>query len=79
MSQKVIHRIVRLDFLIRTKSTGTPKQLAKKLAISERTLYIYIAFLKQLGAVIRYCRSRNCYYYEEEGYFICGFVKSGVS
>lgn len=37
-----------MDELIRTCSTGTPKEFACKIGISERTLYEYLSFLKNV-------------------------------
>jgi Mn-dependent DtxR family transcriptional regulator len=65
--QKYIERIRYLDFLIRTKATGTVMQLAKKLDLSEPGTMKYIKEMKELGCPIKYCRKRNSYYYSEEG------------
>ncbi|WP_315821834.1 helix-turn-helix domain-containing protein [Paraflavitalea speifideaquila] len=59
----------RLDALIAAKRTGTPKQLAEKLGLSERTVRNYITTLKELGAPIHYDRKRQSYYYIEDGHF----------
>ncbi|MCP3930558.1 MAG: helix-turn-helix domain-containing protein [Bacteroidetes bacterium] len=53
----------RLHHLIRRKATGTPAQLAQRLDISERTVYNQIRSLKELGAEIKYCKTRQSYYY----------------
>ena len=55
-----------IDFLIRTKATGTPKDFSKRLNISERKLFRIISDLKSEGFPIAYCKARQCYYYEEE-------------
>lgn len=65
--QKYIERIRHLDSLIRKKGTGTVKQLAKKLELSESGVMKYIKEMKELGCPIKYCRNRNSYYYTEEG------------
>lgn len=69
-----IRRIERLDRLIRTKASGTPRDLAKKLKISERSLYYHLKLIKEMGAPVKYSKSRNCYYYEYEGKLILGFM-----
>ncbi|MCH7399021.1 HTH domain-containing protein [Belliella sp. DSM 107340] len=75
MSQKLIERISRLDQLIRLKSTGTPKELANRLEISESTLYETISMMKQLGAPINYDKLRKSYYYQAEGKIEIKFIK----
>jgi transcriptional antiterminator len=60
-----------LDTLIRKQGTGTPKEFAKKLKVSEATLHNYLGYLKDLGASIVYCAHRKSYYYSEgEGFVI---------
>ncbi|GAO41958.1 HTH domain-containing protein [Flavihumibacter petaseus] len=76
MAKHVIDRLDRLDNLIRTKSTGTPQDLANKLNISRSTLYEYIGLLKSMGAPISFCRRRNSFYYEVEGKFHFNFKAS---
>ena len=67
-------RLVRIDYLIRIKGTGTPSQLANRLDVGERTIYEYINIMKSLGAPIHYCRHRRSYYYDKEGAFTISFV-----
>ncbi len=71
--QKYIGRIHHLDALIRTKATGNPKQLAKKMSLSERAVLQYIRMLKEMGCPVKFCRKRNSYYYEKEGKVIISF------
>ena len=59
-----IRKIIRIHDLITAKQTGTPKELAQKLEISERTVFSYIAYMReQLNAPIAYDNNRS-YYYE---------------
>lgn len=58
-----IERIHRLDQLISMRATGTPQQLANKLAISRRMLYEYIHTLKDMGGAIAYDKTSQSYYY----------------
>jgi len=54
--------------MIRLKSTGSPRELARKLNISPSTLYEYLLILKQIfRAPIFYCRERRSYVYRESG------------
>jgi len=67
-------RLVRIDYLIRIKGTGTPSQLASRLEVGERTIYEYINIMKALGAPIQYSRQRRSYYYDKRGSFTISFV-----
>ncbi len=64
---KIITDLQRLDELIRRRQTGTPKELAKKFAISSRTLYRRIDFLSSLDVPIVYDEFLQSYKYEYEG------------
>ena len=59
-----LKRLERLDSLIRRKATGSSDQLAARLGCSRRTAYNLLKTLRELGAEIRYCKERCCYYYE---------------
>lgn len=62
-----IRILIRIDELIRTKLTGTPKQLAQKLEISERSVHYYIAFMKnEMKAPIVYDSKNETYLYETD-------------
>ena len=76
MLQTMIGRLYSLDYYIRTKSTGTPKQLADKLNLCERQAREYISLFRELGASVKYDRSRNSYYYEFEGVFNFKFSRN---
>lgn len=79
MPKHIVKRLERLDYLICTKATGTPGQLASKLNLSERCVRRYICILKELGAPVIYCRKRKSYYYEEAGRFYFTFCKTGFN
>lgn len=78
MPKHYFNRFESLDHLIRTKATGTPKKLSQKMGVSERTVYEYIDVLKSLGAPISYCRIRESYFYENEGYFHFRFIHQNL-
>ena len=62
-----IRIVMKLNEFIITKHTGTPKQLARKLEISERSLNYYISFMRnELKAPIVYDRKSETYWYETE-------------
>ena len=77
--KRILHRLIRLDYLINLKSTGTPAELAIKMGISERSVYDYLKLLKDFGAPIKYSRLKGSYYYESEGRFVISFQESGAS
>jgi predicted DNA-binding transcriptional regulator YafY len=58
-----IERLQRIDNLIRHKATGSPKELAERLEISESTLYEDMNDLRTMGAEIIYCRYYMSYKY----------------
>ncbi|HEV3250551.1 MAG TPA: HTH domain-containing protein [Puia sp.] len=70
----LLHRLLRLDFLIHHKSTGTPADCAQKIGISERSLYDYLRILREMGAPVRFSRGRRTYYYAEGGHFHISFL-----
>ncbi|MBP6755284.1 MAG: HTH domain-containing protein [Bacteroidia bacterium] len=65
-----IRIIIRLDYLIVREMTGSPKELASKLSITERSVYNYLAFMKkELNAPIQYNFQRLSYVYTSEWNF----------
>ena len=54
----------RLHAFIKTKSTGTPEQLAKRMLICKSTIYEMLRFMKEHGAPILYNKDRPSYQYE---------------
>ena len=70
--KSLLHKLVRLDHLIAPKNTWRPTNCVGKIGISERTLYDYLKILKDMGALIKFPRDRQSYYYTKEGRFnIC--------
>jgi len=57
----------RIDRLIRLKATGTPKDLASRLNITERTVYRIIKQLKEMGCPVYFNKEIGSYCYEFEG------------
>ena len=74
MPRKFLERFKRLDEIIRSKSSGTPAQLAAKLDISESTLFEFIAVMKEHGAPIHYDKNAMRYIYTEPGHFNTSFI-----
>ncbi len=74
--RKYIDRALQADQLIRMKATGTPKEFAIKLGISERSLYDFLEELRNDSACpIAYCPLHRSYYYTREGKFTFGFFQ----
>ena len=72
-----LNRIERLDALIRRKSTGPPKELARKLNISERWLYKLLGELREeLDCPIEYDQYVRSYVYSVKGKMVIGFQKN---
>lgn len=70
-----IQTLQRMDSMIRMRSTGSPEDFACRLSISERSLYNYLAVMRELGAPLEYSRIHESYLYREEGRFIFKFNK----
>ena len=69
-----LERIARLDQLIRLKATGKPADLAKRLGISERSVYELLNEMRHLGAQIEFNAGLNSYCYVQNVRFQYGFV-----
>jgi hypothetical protein len=61
-----LFKLEQLDQLIRLKATGSPRDLARKLKISERSVYDLLLILKTAGASINYNMDKGSYEYETE-------------
>jgi len=59
--EKYEKRISYLKELIEKQSTGTPKELAKRLGISERMLYNYFDPLRNSERTVRFDRKRKSF------------------
>ncbi len=75
MPKYYFDRLEYLDSLIQRKGTGCPDTLAKKLAVSKRTVFEYIDILRFLGAAVKYDNFRESYVYENPGKFNFKFVE----
>lgn len=65
-----IRIIIRIDELISKEMTGSPKYLASKLSITERSVYNYIAFMKkEMKAPILYNHNKMSYVYYDDWCF----------
>ena len=73
MIEKCLNRILQMDQLIRQKATGTPRELASKIGLSERMIYEYLDLMKQWGAEIRFCKEHQSYLYINNVKFKYGY------
>ena len=63
--EKYVTRLITLDQLIQRKATGTPRELAQKLNISESTVYRLVRILRDdMGLGVEYSNKYKCYMYK---------------
>ena len=54
------------DYIVKER-TGSPKELANKLGVSERTVYSYISYMRmEMNAPITFDKQKGNYLYERE-------------
>jgi hypothetical protein len=76
MIYKVQQRLTYLNKLIKLKATGTPKELAQKLGLTERAWYkMRDELVNDLELPLAYCPYSRSYVYTIEGSFEIGFKK----
>ena len=61
-----LERLKRMNRLIKEERTGSPQEFAKRLGVSKSHLYRCIEEVRELGAPIRFCRTRQTYFYKNE-------------
>ena len=55
-------QLERIETLAKKNATGTPKELANRINVSERTIFRLIQSMKDFGTPIEYCRKTNSYF-----------------
>ena len=71
--------LLRFDGLIRMKFRGGPKELAKRLGISQSTFFRLLDYLKvELQVPIKYDPDLGRYVYTCEGFIYLGFLPDDV-
>ncbi len=60
---KQLERLKTIHRLIKVENTGTPTELAKKLRVSVRQVFLLIEQLKEMDAPILFNRRTKTYYY----------------
>ena len=74
MILKITERLSYINHLIKLKQTGSPKEFASKLGISERCWYkLRDELINDLELPIAYCNYRKTYYYSVDGSLEIGF------
>ena len=63
---KELELLQKVNKLISQECTGTPKEFARKLRISQRRFFVIIDEMKDMGAPIEYSRISRTYYYSKE-------------
>ena len=71
---RYINRMKRIDYLIRTRSTGNAGALSLKLGISVRSVYVCLNDLKELGAPVQWSSDDNSYIYRYDGRLEVSFI-----
>ena len=69
-------RLERIDFLIRTKSTGTPREFAARLGLSVRAWHSLKGELVGLGVEIIYSKRYKTYYYADKERIMINFRRN---
>lgn len=68
---KTLENLQKLHLLIEAECTGPPRSLARRMELSERSVYNLLEVLKDFNAPVAYNRKRKTYYYE--GHFELNF------
>lgn len=65
-----------MTLLISKNATGTRREFASKLEISESSLFNYLQLIKALGRKVSYNHFKNCYHFTDERRmrFFCGYI-----
>ena len=62
---KQIERIKKMHLLISKERTGTPDDFAKQLHLSRSRMYDLLDSIKELDAIIKYCKKKQSFYYDK--------------
>jgi hypothetical protein len=71
---KCMNTFMQINDWIKRENTGTPREFALKLHMTESNLRRYIRSMKSAGAPIKYSRLNATYYYLTGGSFVFAFV-----
>jgi predicted DNA-binding transcriptional regulator YafY len=63
---KQIERLQLLNKLVREQRTGSPEELAERLGVSRRQMYVYLEYLNDMGVDIQYSRRLNSFVFASQ-------------
>jgi len=66
---KNIKRLEYANFLIKKRATGNLESFAKKMNLSKQSIKNLLSDMRELGAPIRFDRTKETYYYDDVGEF----------
>ncbi|WP_373522673.1 HTH domain-containing protein [Aquiflexum sp.] len=61
-----IERLQLLNKLVKEQRTGSPEELAERLGVSRRQLYVYLEYLNDMGVDIQYSRRLNSFVFASQ-------------
>jgi len=64
--KQTVSKLFYLDELIRSESTGSIKELSKKLNVSQRQVYNYLKIFNEVGRANRYDATKSSYVYTDK-------------
>lgn len=74
---KHINRLKYVDFMVKRKATGDLNKFAAKNGLCKRAMASVLQEMKELGFPIKFDRTKNTYYYHEQGEMVKDlFIKS---
>ncbi len=71
----ILRRLEQMDQLIRLKATGSPREFAARLGLSQSMMYNYLDLLRMLGGPVQYNRVSASYEYEYPVALQLGYTK----
>lgn len=73
-----LKKVLRMDFMIQHRCTGTPEEFAKKLELSRSSFFEYLAYFRyELGIEILYDRYQGTYHYDGDTLYSALGLKAG--
>jgi len=73
---EIIARLERIHSLIEREGTGSVDEFAARFGVNRRRLFALLDELKSTGAIIKFDRNRQTYYYANDYVFPVKFVRN---